>query len=102
MMITQETYQDIMDDRKELLLEAIDFRNVAADLLKQRDDLLFALNRLYIACPTTLECRHFHHGKQDRHSYLEACGPADEYIDALQNARDVIDLTRKCKTNDRQ
>ena len=88
MMITQETYQAVMDERKELIMDV-------ADLVKQHDDLLFALNRLYIACPTALECRHFHHSKQDRHSYLEPCGPADEYIEALQNARDVIDLARK-------
>ena len=88
MIITQEIYQTLMDDRKELLIDVV-------DLVKQRDDLLFALNRLYIACPTTLECRHFHHGKQDRHSYLESCGPSEEYIDALQNVREVIDLARK-------
>jgi len=58
MIITQETYQAVMDDRKELLMDV-------ADLVKQHDDLLFALNRLYIACPTALECRHFHHSKQD-------------------------------------
>ncbi len=88
MIITQETYQAVMDDRKELLMDVV-------DLVKQRDDLLFALNRLYIACPKTLMCQNFHHSKKDRHSYIEACGPADEYIDALQNARDVIDLARK-------
>jgi ferredoxin-thioredoxin reductase catalytic subunit len=87
-IITQETYQAVMDDLKKLLIDVV-------DLVKQRDDLLFALNRLYIACPTALECRHFHHSKEERHSYLEPCGPADEYIEALKNARDVIYLARK-------
>lgn len=96
-MITQETYQAIMDDRKELFLEAIEWRDIAADLSRQRDDLLFALNRLVVACPNSLGCIDLHHSKEDRHNFFERCRPLEEYIEALAGARKVINAARKVK-----
>ena len=88
MIITQEIYQTLMDDRKELLMDVV-------DLVKQRDDLLFALNRLLVASPNEPSCIDFHHSKADRHSMIEECGPVKEYMAALANARVVIEAARK-------
>lgn len=59
MIITQEIYQTLMDDRKELLIDVVDLvkqrddlnrlcefnEKTMADLLQQRNDLLAALER---------------------------------------------------------
>ena len=75
--------------------EVYDLRSCVEELERQRDELLAALNRLYVACPTTLECRHFHHSKREHHSYIEPCGPANEYIEALHGASDVIKAAKE-------
>ena len=69
--------------------------NKIGQLEAERDELKAALNRLYVACPTTLECHHFHHSKRERHSYIEPCGPADEYLEALNQARAELAKVRK-------
>lgn len=39
--------------------------------------------QLWVACPTTLECRAFHHAKQDQHRMTETCRPQEEYLAAI-------------------
>lgn len=43
--ISKETYQELMDCRKELLIEAIDLGNHLIKVTAQRDELLAALER---------------------------------------------------------
>lgn len=57
------------------------------DLVSQ---LVGALNRLYVAAPTGLECNSFHHSKGEFHSHSEPCKPAAEYVEALAQARAAI------------
>lgn len=63
--------------------------NLAA-LLKELDAKTEALNRLYVAAPITLECKHFHHSKREQHRSTDECGPAEEYQLALKQARAAI------------
>ena len=39
--------------------------------------------QLWVACPTTLECRAFHHAKQDQHRMTETCRPQEGYLAAI-------------------
>ena len=57
------------------------------DLVSQ---LVGALNRLYVAAPTGLECNSFHHSKGEFHSHSEPCKPAAEYVEALAQARSAL------------
>ena len=57
------------------------------DLVSQ---LVGALNRLYVAAPTGLECNSFHHSKGEFHSHSEPCKPAAEYVEALAQARAAL------------
>lgn len=52
--------------------------------------LVGALNRLYVAAPTGLECNSFHHSKGEFHSHSEPCKPAAEYVEALAQARAAL------------
>jgi len=83
-----------MDYRMKCDEETKRLHELLAEVTKQRDALLVALNRLYVACPTSLECRHFHHSKREQHSFLEQCGPADEYLEALNQTRNAIASVR--------
>lgn len=74
----------------ELQKQLTDARNALLREGMQRDELLAALNRLYVACPTTIDCQHFHHSKREQHSYLEPCGPAGEYLAAIEQSRAAI------------
>ncbi len=49
-----------------------------------------ALNRLYVSCPTSLECHIFHHSNRDKHNYKEECGPRQEYLAAISKAADAL------------
>lgn len=57
------------------------------DLVSQ---LVGALNRLYVAAPTGLECNSFHHSRGEFHSHSEPCKPAAEYVEALAQARAAL------------
>ena len=66
-------------------------------LIEQRDKLnaeiaalRAALNELYVAAPTSLECQHFHHSKSEQHSYNAECKPAKAYLDALNKASGLL------------
>lgn len=61
-----------------------------AELVQQRDELLAALKRLWIACPSGMSCEHFDHSKNERHSYKEECKPAAEYLAAIEQANAAI------------
>lgn len=64
------------------------------DLVSQ---LVGALNRLYVAAPTGLECNSFHHSKGEFHSHSEPCKPAAEYVEALAQARAAHQATKEPK-----
>ena len=51
----------------------------------QKDTALWRAlcKQLWVACPTTLECRAFHHAKQDQHRMTETCRPQEEYLAAI-------------------
>lgn len=55
---------------------------------------LEALNRLYLAAPTSLECRTFHHSKSEQHRHDEECKPAMEYVQAVGAAASAITALR--------
>lgn len=46
---------------------------------------------LVAACPTSLQCCHFHHAKADQHGHDEACKPMDRYYAAIEQARRRIE-----------
>lgn len=52
--------------------------------------VLEALKALYVAAPTSSECRDFHHSKSERHSSGEECAPREAYFAALRAARAAI------------
>lgn len=53
-----------------------------------------ALKTLYLTCPTTLDCRNFHHSKSEQHSYLDSCKPAADYEAALKQSREALGKTK--------
>ncbi len=60
------------------------------EMERQRDELLAALRRLRIACPSRLVCDSFHHAKKDRHQIFEDCKPAVEYLAAIEQANSTL------------
>lgn len=60
--------------------------------MTENQKLREALQRLYIAAPTSLECKDFHHSKREQHCYDEKCGPAQKYLAALKQVAEAIAL----------
>mgnify|MGYP000635539656 CR=1 FL=1 len=67
-----------------------DNKRLAAENKVLRD----ALKTLYLTCPTTLDCRNFHHSKSEEHSYLASCKPAADYEAALKQSREALGETK--------
>lgn len=63
---------------------------VAAPLIARVAELQAALNELYVTCPTSLECKDFHHSKSERHSGDQPCKPAADFLSALTKARTAL------------
>lgn len=61
-------------------------QTAVAPLLVRIEVLEKALSDLYVKCPTSLECKDFHHSKGERHAVDGPCGPADDFIAALSAA----------------
>jgi len=91
--------------RDELQLERDNYKSVAEAhsgafqecirLREKRDELLAALKRLWLSCPTGLECNSFHHAKRDQHDFNQECGPAAEYLAAIEQANATIAKVQK-------
>lgn len=64
----------------------------ALDASHQR--LVKALNDLYLACPTSLECKDFHHSKSERHSGDQPCKPAAAFLLSLSAARAALEQAK--------
>lgn len=64
----------------------------ALDASHQR--LKEALNDLYLACPTSLECKDFHHSKSERHSGDQPCKPAAAFLLSLSAARAALEQAK--------
>ena len=53
-------------------------------------ELLAALRALYLAAPTSVDCKDFHHSRSERHALVGECKPAADYLAALSGARIAI------------
>lgn len=53
-------------------------------------ELVEALKDLYFACPTSLECKDFHHSKAERHAFDQPCKPATDFLLSLAKARAAL------------
>ena len=49
-----------------------------------------ALRDLVMSLPDNLECKDFHHNKNDRHSWDEGCKPMGRYFTAKVNAQQLV------------
>jgi outer membrane protein assembly factor BamD (BamD/ComL family) len=53
-------------------------------------ELESALNRLYLSCPTDINCHNMHHTKSERHSYDVTCPVVTEYYEAIKAAQAAL------------
>lgn len=51
------------------------------------------LRELVAACPDSLECKHFHHTKSNRHGPTDDCPPKRRYEEALELAQAFISIS---------